>query len=290
MPDSNLYRDRILKLYDSAIETLLECNIPRETIDYRLGYATPRRPTSAHSNFLINRQFGDWTEAVLCSAFNRQFREYRCVRYGAGGNLIAGDAGFAEMFREYHAEISSIGKRPDLMIFDNARARSLDLPDDISNFGALRLGETARAAKRAIEVRSSRYLAAQYRRVKEREQSFTPKLEDLPILTHWVAEHNVPCFYTQVFFDEAHTISFERILQIVQQTGDEYIERVQRNQGKSTFYIPVTEGLLIGNIVEAPVWEANIRSMNDGRIIIYTTPMGGRLELRKEFLQYLELG
>jgi len=283
------YKDHILQMYDRAIQALVNCGISQNVTDYRHGYTTPRRPTAAHSNFLINRQLGDWTESLLRASFNQQFEEYKAAKYGAGGGLVAGDAGFKEMFTDYHAEIRTIGKRPDLLIFNRETFDRLHLPDDISEFEPSQLYETAKAATRAMEVRSSRYLAAQYRRVKRQEQSFTPKLEDLPILTHWIVEHEVPCFYTQVFFDEVHMISFEKILQVIQDTGDKYIEQVERNQRKSTFYIPLSEGVLIGQIVENPAWEANVKSMSDGRIIIYTTPHNGRMDLRKELIQYLGL-
>lgn len=289
MPIDQQFRDQTLQMYEGALESLVKCGISRNIIDYRREYVTPRRPTAAHSDFLINRQLGDWIESLLRTSFNQQFEEHKAARYGAGGNLIAGDAGFREMFTDYHTEIKTIGKRPDLLIFNRENFGRLHLSDDISESEPPRLSEIARAATRAMEVRSSRYLAAVYRQVKGREQSFTPKLEDLPILTHWIVEHGVPCFYTQVFFDEVHMISFLKILQIIRETGDQYIDQVERNQGKSTFYIPVSEGALIGQIVEAPIWEAGVKSMNDGRIIIYATPHGGRMDLRRELIQDLGL-
>jgi hypothetical protein len=199
MPTDHNYKDRILTLYDDVIESLEKHNIPREIVDYRAGYRTPRRPTAAFSDFLINRQFGDWTETLLRNSFNEQVENFKAVRYGAGGNLIAGDPGFIEMFTAYHAEIKRIGKRPDLLIFDRDTQSQLNLPDDISEFKSSSLLEIARKALSALEVRSSRYLAARYRQVKGKDQSFTPKLEDLAILTHWIAEHGIPSFYTQVF-------------------------------------------------------------------------------------------
>jgi hypothetical protein len=289
MPADQSYRDRLLTIYDDTIESLEQHNIPREVVDYRVGYRTPRRPTAAHSDFLINRQFGDWTETLLRTSFNAQVENYKAVRYGAGGNLIAGDPGFIEMFTSYHAEIRRIGKRPDLLIFDRDIKSQMNLPDDISEFESSGLVEIARRSARALEVRSSRYLAARYRQVKEKDQSFTPKLEDLPILTHWIAEHGIPCFYTQVFFDEAYMISFEKILEIICDTGVEHIDKVARNQGKSTFYIPVSEGILIGQVIENPRWTAETKYMSDGRVIIYTTPSGGKMELRREILQFLDL-
>lgn len=284
------YGNHILRLYERTIEALMSCQIPSNIIDYRHEYTAPRRPTAAHSNFLINRQLGDWTESLLKIGFNHKFEEFKALRYGAAGRLVAGDVGFKEMFRKYHEEIREIGKRPDLLLFKREHIDNLNLPDDISEFEPSRLLEIAKVATRAIEVRSSRYLASKYRETKGKEQSFTPKLEDLPILTHWIVKHGVPCFYTQVFFDEVHMISFERILQIIQDTGDEYIRRMERNQRKSTFYIPVSEGVLIGQITDAPIWKAKTKVMSDGRVIIYATPQGGRMNVNMDMLnRYLGL-
>lgn len=282
MPDAEEYKDRIIRKYDRVIDVLRGRGIERDVIDYRHGYITPRRPTAAHSNFLINRQLGDWSESILRQGLSDSFDEFKAVRYGAAGGLVAGDPSFKEMFQRYHEEIRRIGKRPDLLLFKREHVNELNLPDDISDFAASRLFDIARQATKAIEVRSSRYRASKYREVKEKEQSFTPKLEDLPILTHWIVEHEVPCFYSQVFFDEAHMISFEKILQIIQETGDEYIRRVERNQRKTTFYIPVSEGVHIGQITEDPRWEAKLKVMSDGRVIIYATPQGGRMEVDTE--------
>jgi hypothetical protein len=294
MSHSQTYKNYILQMYDAAIEKLVRSGISRDIVDYRLKYKaskykTPRAPTSAHSNFLINRQVGDWTEGLLRTSFNQQFKDFKAIKYGAGGNLVAGDDGFRDMFQDYHAELKAIGKRPDLLIFDKKTSDILNLPDDISEVESTHLTDIAKKAIAGLEVRSSKYLAAQYRRVKQKEQSFTPKLEDIPILTHWIAEHWVPCFYIQIFFDEIHMISFEKILQIIQNSGDKYIDQKERNQMKKTFYLPVTEGLHIGQIVYAPVWKADTKCTADGRIIPYAIPEDGRMEIRKDLIQSLRL-
>src|SRR3989304_3895933 len=194
MPNDQTYKNRILQMYNNAIEKLVASGISRDIVDFRIKYAaskykTPRAPTSAHSNFLINRQVGDWTEALLRTSFNQQFSGFKAIKYGAGGNLVAGDEGFKGMFQDYHAEIKTIGKRPDLLIFDERTVDSLHLPDDISEVESSQLTNIAKEAIAGLEVRSSKYLAAQYRAVKQKEQSFTPKLEDIPIITHWIIEH-----------------------------------------------------------------------------------------------------
>lgn len=294
MSNNQNYAKKILQMYENTIEKLVHSGLSREVVDYRLKYTaaarykTPRAPTSAHSNFLINRQVGDWTETLLRISFDKQFHEFKAIKYGAGGNLVAGEEGFKGMFQDYHNEIKAIGKRPDLLIFDRNTISNLKLPDDISELEPTPLAEIAKKAIAGLEVRSSKYLAAQYRKVKQKEQSFTPKLEDIPILTHWIAEHGISCFYVQVFFDEVHMISFETILQIIQDTGDKYIDQKERNQMKKTFYLPVTLGIQIGQIVNPPVWKAEQKCTADGRIIPYAIPENGQMELRKDLVELLQ--
>jgi hypothetical protein len=289
MSSSQNYAAEILKIYDNAVRVLTRQGIKRENVDYRRGYKFPRRPSAAYSESLINQRLAEWTEATLKASFNQQSKNYVAVNYAAGGRLIAGESGFVDVFNKYHSEIRVIGKRPDLLVFDRGTVKRLNLTEDISEMEPQRLIIMARKAARALVVKPGRYLAAQYRKAKGQEQSFTPKLEDLPVITHWIVEHRVPCFYTQVFFDEAYIISFEKILRIVEETGTERMDEVGKNQGKSIFYIPVTEGVLAGQIAEAPKWEAATKVMADGRVIIYASPSGGRMELKEEMMQYLQL-
>jgi len=284
------YRTSILEIYEHAIETLVKCGIKRDVIDYRMGYKKPRKPTAAFSEFLINRQLGDWTESLFRTEVNKKLEGFKAVKYGAAGRLVVGDPKFNNFFENYHKEIKRIGKRPDLLIFKRKDLEDLKMPDDISEMESSCLQNVAKKAVVAIEVRSSKYYAATYKKVTRKEQSFTPKLEDLPILTHWIVEHEVPCFYTQIFFDEIYIISFEKILQIIKETGNKYIGRMEKNQRKSTFYIPLSEGVCIGQITEDPEWEPKIEKLPDGRVIIYATPHGGKMNLDARALsEYLKL-
>jgi len=284
------YKNYMLQLYESAIESLVECNIPREIVDYRYGYKKPRRPTAAFSEFLINRQLGDWTESLFKNEINRQLKGFKALKYGAAGRLIVGDPNFVTFFEKYHEELRKIGKRPDLLIFKEETVKSLNLPDDISDMDPSKLITIAKSAVAGIEVRSSRYYAAIYKERRGKEQSFTPKLEDIPILTHWVVEHEVPCFYAQIFFDEVHIISFEKILKIIAETGNHYIKRMEKNQRKSTFYIPLSNGVLVGKIEEPPNWKPVITKLDDGRVVIYVKPQGGKMTIYPDLLsKYMNL-
>ena len=113
-----------------------------------------RPPTMASSDFLTNKEQGDWAEQIVLNAVNTHSTEYCAVQYGRSDNLAAGDPGFAEFYSEYQDELNSIGKKPDILIFRRSDAPDtdrLDIDDDI-----------VRKAIAAIEVRSSSFLANKY--------------------------------------------------------------------------------------------------------------------------------
>jgi hypothetical protein len=111
-------------------------------------------PTLANSEFLTNKEQGDWAERIVVKAINEFSNDYFAVEYGRSESISAGDEGFSEFYREYQEELNTIGKRPDLLIF-----RICDFPDkkvDIEN------DEHIRKAIAALEVRSSSFLAEKY--------------------------------------------------------------------------------------------------------------------------------
>ena len=120
--------------------------------DYEIG---GRVPTLASSAFLTNKQQGDWAEEIVCNAINEYSPDFYAVRYGRSDSLDAGDPGFAEFYSDYQVELNTIGKKPDVLIFDRtdiAGSSNPDLYDD----------EFIRSAIAAIEVRSSSFLATRY--------------------------------------------------------------------------------------------------------------------------------
>ncbi len=114
-----------------------------------------RPPTMASSEFLTNKEQGDWAEQVVFNAINENSDEYCAVRYGRADNLAAGDPGFADFYSRYQDELNDTGKKPDLLIFrrsDASNSENCDLDD----------GDFVRKAIAAIEVRSSSFLADKY--------------------------------------------------------------------------------------------------------------------------------
>ena len=138
-----MYRDDILELIRQA------------PLDIELDVQmTGSRPTSATSDFLTNREQGDWAERIVHDAVNEYSDDFFAVRYGRADSLSAGDAGFADFYAAYRDELNAIGKKPDLLIF-----RASDFPNrdaDVTN------DRDVTRAIAALEVRSSSFLIEKY--------------------------------------------------------------------------------------------------------------------------------
>ena len=70
-----------------------------------------RLPTLASSEFLTNKEQGDWAEEIVFNAINEHSQEYRALKYGRDDSLAAGDPGFPEFFAAYQDELNNIGKK-----------------------------------------------------------------------------------------------------------------------------------------------------------------------------------
>lgn len=106
--NKSLYKDRILHLVkNSPLEIDTDIQIKG------------RIPTSVSSEFITNKEQGDWAERIVYEAINKN-ESYVAVHYGRADSLSAGDIGFKEFYEEYQQELNSIGKRPDLLIFNNS--------------------------------------------------------------------------------------------------------------------------------------------------------------------------
>jgi hypothetical protein len=137
--------------YKEQISSLVEA-LPFQ-IDPHLQ-VTGRAPTMANSEFLTNKEQGDWAEQIVLNAINENSVEYCAIHYGRSESLAAGDIGFDEFYQAYQGELNTIGKKPDLLIFrrGDVAGRNLDL----------RREDAVAMAVAAIEVRSSSFLATRY--------------------------------------------------------------------------------------------------------------------------------
>lgn len=122
-----------------------------------------RPPTMANSEFLTNKEQGDWAELIVYKAINEFLEDYFAVKYGRAESIAAGEEGFPEFYEEYRQELNSIGKRPDLLMFRvrDFPGRKVDIEND----------EDVRRAVAALEVRSSSFLLNKYNAFMEGRQS-----------------------------------------------------------------------------------------------------------------------
>jgi len=146
------YKDRIRELTKLVPTALVDFDQPRDTA---------RVPTQASSNFITNKEQGDWAENLITQAINTASKNYIAVKYGKSDNLIAGEEGFDEFYQEFQNEMDTIGKRPDLLIFcKNDYDSQFGL--DISRIDHTLIMEYVKKAIAGIEVRSSAFLIDRY--------------------------------------------------------------------------------------------------------------------------------
>lgn len=253
------------------------------------GNQDPRAPTQGSSDFIINRELGDWAESVVLNGINKSDLSLSAVRYGRTDNLIAGENGFDELFLEHHAELKELGKRPDLLIY-----RVKDTPtESFKDKKANDLIEFAKKAVAGFEVRSSQQAINTDDRAEK--LSFTPKIEDIHNVVLWINTHGVPHYYVQVLFGRVYAISFEKILEVLAsppKAGKYRIARVARNQFKSTIYIPLNQGDCISSQFKSPTkLKATIKELPTGRVVVVVNFSNGNIVLNKTALaKLLNLG
>lgn len=247
----------------------------------------PRIPVDANSNFLGNRAMGDWAESALKGLLMESSFDFYPIHYGDTGDISAGD----EAFKDYYVgelEVTRVfGKRPDLLLY----ASEVTPAEDEFRDKTVATTETlACRATAAIEVRSSKFKALQYMRVREMEReagikvdrscpSFTVKVEDLIIVYRWMERFQVPECYTQVFFDSIFGINFLGIFEIIGSGSGFKIETPKQSQEKATIMIPITSGHRIALGSEPPDFRTVMRETRLGRVDAFVAPVGGKFVL-----------
>lgn len=144
--------------YREKIKNLAQ-NVDITLADFTSERIRGNMPTQISSEFLTNKEQGNWAENTLLNGINNTSKLI-AVHYGKNDSINAGDDGFKEFFEAYQDELDTIGKRPDILIFEKE-----DFPYDtydISNFSNDVLDELVPKAKCGIEVRSSAFLIDKY--------------------------------------------------------------------------------------------------------------------------------
>jgi len=155
--------------YKDRIRQLAQLN-NSYIIDLKTSPDDKSPPTQASSEFTIKREQGDWAERLVQKLINNNGvqKNLVAVHYGKSDNLVAGEPRFEELYEAYQKELKSIGKRPDLLIFE-AKDYNNDWNFDISCLPKETLDQIVPRAIAGLEVRSSSFLVDQYNRDTEEE-------------------------------------------------------------------------------------------------------------------------
>jgi hypothetical protein len=242
-------------------------------------------PTEARSEFLANRAMGDWAERLLAAALDKTLLGYRVVHYGNSDRMAAGEAGFREFYTAMLDDVRVFGKRPDLLIVPS----SYNGPTDVSGERTELLRPLVDSAIAAVEVRSSKFEALHYAKIRAEErlagklvgrvtQSFTVKIEDLKIVYRWIEQFRKPQVYCQVFFDSVFAINVLRIFEIVGSGEGFQIDSPKKSQEKSTIMIPITSGSQVATYGNVPTFEVEHNRTRLGRHDAFVRPVGGLVE------------
>ncbi len=78
--------------------------IPTELVDFSQPRDLARTPTQASSNFITNKEQGDWAENLVFRAINETSKNFVAVKYGKSDNLVAGEDGFDSFYQEFQNE------------------------------------------------------------------------------------------------------------------------------------------------------------------------------------------
>lgn len=146
--------------YSDRIRELTK-RVPVELVDFEQPRDQARTPTQASSNFITNKEQGDWAENLVTRAINETSKNFIAVKYGKSDDLVAGEEGFDSFYQDFQNELDTIGKRPDLLIFNKSDFDE-SLGFDISQIPHYQITEYVKKAIAGIEVRSSAFLIERY--------------------------------------------------------------------------------------------------------------------------------
>jgi len=119
-------------------------------------------PTDARSEFLANRAMGDWAEDLLAAGLKRALPGFDVVRYGDSDRIAAGEEGFRDFYISRLEDVRLHGKRPDLLVVPEG----MGLQADLSGQRTTDIKTLVQKARLSVEVRSSKFEALRYMRVR----------------------------------------------------------------------------------------------------------------------------
>jgi len=147
-------------IYKNTINQLAQL-VPKSIVDFDAARVRNSPPTQASSEFITNREQGDWAERLVLQAINKTNRNFVAVQYGKSDQFVAGEPGFEAFYESYQTELDLIGKRPDLLIF-RVEDYDYDWSFNISRLPREALDQIVPKAIAGLEIRSSSFLIEQY--------------------------------------------------------------------------------------------------------------------------------
>jgi hypothetical protein len=235
-------------------------------------------------DFLARYDQGYWAERLARVCLD-QSRGHRAIPYGTPRSEPFTDM---QSFRhyvetEFLLQAWSAGgrwKRPDLLMIPREVLRAEKGNDawtpDLQPFDNDHCRPYLEKATAAIEVETSLW---QVKRATVR-LSFTVKKEDLEALRNWVSANRVPLFIVQVFYDCAHVLAFatlEEVIRLPAANPRHVAAKPDRTTKKETYKIPLSEGVLLGNIPEPDV-EGKVFKAPNGKVTVYGRLTGSAIE------------
>jgi len=91
--------------------------IPTTIVDFSLPRNRTNPPTQASSNFITNKEQGDWAEDLIFKAINETSKNYIAIRYGKSDDLIAGEDSFDKFYNNFQDELDTNCFLINLMLF-----------------------------------------------------------------------------------------------------------------------------------------------------------------------------
>lgn len=281
----------------------LSLRISSDIVDLNINRKRGTAPTQAFSDFLTHSEQGDWAENLLHSSIERNFTpDLIPIKYGKSDKIIAGDPGFKNFYLSYQNELDTIGKRPDILLY-NSQSYDPQWGKDISQLPVADLQTIVPRSLAGLEIRSSAYLTKKFSPKDDRPfLSFTPKVEDLLVVLKWIETYGVPHYYIQVFFDAIYLIPFTKILEILGSSSITVrgiknkkiygtfnnlpafaIEKNPKNQYKETIHIYLNQGVLISDEIVLPGLEGKTKELEGGRLLHYVRFNGGQAKIKTNF-------
>ncbi len=100
MSQSSPYFNHVNTLAHSLPTSIVHLGVPR---------VRPPMPTQATSDFLINQHLGNWGEDIVRRSIQSSVTGFTVVKYGRGGDTVAGEHGFREFYTNYQNELEYPG-------------------------------------------------------------------------------------------------------------------------------------------------------------------------------------